>query len=193
MTNRTEAIQITESFLKNDEIYEKHVVDSSNILERDSLWYIPFKEINPDPNNLLVGAYNGILVDKESSDFLQPGSALSLEEWIYGFEIGIRGGRYDLIIEKVIDYRKTLEILEKIGLNYVEIEIENGTEWKIPKNFKRKEIKRRLDKLPCEFKNQAFTYSINEFKKIINERIFEYRLKKTENTDSSIVGELISK
>ena len=193
MTNKTEAIQITESFLKNDEIYEKYVVDSSNILERDSLWYIPFKEINPDPNNLLVGAYNGILVDKESSDFLQPGSALSLEEWIYGFEIGIRGGRYDLIIEKVIDYRKTLEILEKIGLNYVEIEIENGTEWKIPKNFKRKEIKRRLDKLPCEFKNQAFTYSINEFKKIRNERIFEYRLKKTENTDSSIVGELISK
>lgn len=193
MTNKTEAIQITESFLKNDEIYEKYVVDSSNILERDSLWYIPFKEINPDPKNLLVGAYNGILVDKESSDFLQPGSALSLEVWIYGFEIGIRGGRYDLIIEKVIDYRKTLEILEKIGLNYVEIEIENGTEWKIPKNFKRKEIKRRLDKLPCEFKNQALTYSINEFKKIRNERIFEYRLKKTENTDSSIVGELISK
>ncbi|WP_026754454.1 hypothetical protein [Sediminibacter sp. Hel_I_10] len=193
MTNKTEAIQITEFFLKKDEIYEKYVVDFSNILERESLWYIPFKKIIPDPNNLLVGAYNGILVDKESSDFLQPGSALSLEEWIYGFEIGIRGGRYDLIIEKVIDYITTLEILEKIGLDYVEIEIENGTEWKIPKNFKRKEIKKRLDKLPCKFKNQAFTYSINEFKKIRNERIFEYSLKKTENTDSSIIGELIRK
>jgi hypothetical protein len=192
MNDKEKAIRITKSFLEKNEIYIDYVVDSSNILERESLWYIPFKELNPDSNTFLVGAYNGIIVDKSSSDFLQPGSALSLEEWIYGFEIGIRGKRYDLIIDKVVDYRKTLDILSKIGLKFVEIKVENGTEWKIPKDFKRKEIKRRLDKLPCEFKNQSFTYSIGEFKKIRNEQIFEYRLEITENTDSSILGELLN-
>ncbi|WP_299555495.1 hypothetical protein [Seonamhaeicola sp.] len=192
MNDKEKAIQITKSFLEKNEIYKDYIVDSFNILERESLWYIPFKELNPDPNNFLVGAYNGIIVDKSSSDFLQPGSALSLDEWIYGFEIGIRGKRYDLIIEKIIDYQKTLDILSKIGLNYVEIEVENGTEWKIPKDFKRKEIKKRLDKLPCKFKNQSFTYSIDEFKKIRNEQIFEYKLETTENTDSSILGELLN-
>ncbi|SHJ17125.1 hypothetical protein [Flavobacterium haoranii] len=192
MNDKEKAIRITKTFLEKNEIYKDYIVDSSNILERESLWYIPFKELNPDSNNFLVGAYNGIIVDKSSSDFLQPGSALSLDEWIYGFEIGIRGERYDLIIEKVIDFQKTLDILSKIGLSYVEIEIENGTEWKIPKNFKQKEIKSRLDKLPCKFKNQSFTYSINEFKKIRSERIFEYKLVTTENTDSSILGELLN-
>lgn len=192
MNDKEKAIRITKTFLEKNEIYKDYIVDSSNILERESLWYIPFKELNPDPNNFLVGAYNGIIVDKSSSDFLQPGSALSLDEWIYGFEIGIRGERYDLIIEKVIDFQKTLDILGKIGLSCVEIEIENGTEWKIPKNFKQKEIKRRLDKLPCKFKNQSFTYSISEFKKIRSERIFEYKLVTTENTDSSILGELLN-
>lgn len=192
MNDKEKAIRITTSFLEKNEMYKDYVIDSANILERESLWYIPFKELNPDPNNLLAGAYNGIIVDKSSSDFLQPDSALSLEEWIYGFEIGIRGKRYDLIINKVIDYRETLDILSKIGLKYVKIEVENGTEWKIPRVFKQKEIERRLDKLPCKFKNQSFTYSISEFRKIRNKRIFEYKLEVTENTDSSIIGELLN-
>lgn len=149
--------------------------------------------MNSDPKNLLVGAYNGIIVDKNSTEYFQPGSALDLEEWMYGFKIGLRGERYDLCIDKVNDYRATLEMLDKLKLAYGKIEIEGGTEWKIPKCFKRKEIKKRLDKMPCVFKNQAFTFSINEFKQIRNERMFEYKLLRTENTDQSVLGELIEK
>lgn len=193
MTNKQEAISITESFLKSNDTYQGYTIDLDNILDKETLWYIPFKELNPDPNNFLVGAYNGIIVDKNSTDFFQPGSALDLEEWMYGFRIGLRGKRYDLCIVKVNDYRATLEMLDKLRLTYVKIEIEGGTEWKIPQDFKRKEIKKRLDKMPCVFKNQAFTFSINEFKEIRNERMFEYKLLSTENTDSSILGELIVK
>ena len=191
MTSRKEAISITESFIRNSEVYNNYIIDSANIIEQETLWYIPFKELNPNPDNFLVGAYNGLIVDKSSTDYLQPGSALNLEEWMYGFKIGLRGERYDLHIEKVIDLNATLEILNKLRLSYVEIEVEAGVEWKIPKNFKRKEIKKRLEKLPCVFMNQAFTYSINEFKQIINEQLFKFKLLKTENIDSSILGELI--
>ncbi|CAM1365308.1 hypothetical protein [Tenacibaculum xiamenense] len=191
MTDKKEAISITESFIRENEVYNSFVVDSANIIEREAVWYVPFKELNPNPDNILVGAYNGLIVDKNSNEFMQPGSALDLETWMYGFKIGLRGGRQDLLIEKINDYRATLEVLDKLGLTYVKIKLEGKTEWKIPKDFKRKEIKKRLDKLPCIFKNQAFTFSIDEFKQIRNERMFEYKLLKSENTDQNILGELI--
>lgn len=190
MTNKEEAISITKTFLINTEAYKGYVIDSEKILERETLWYIPFKELNPNPINFLVGAYNGLIIDKNSTGYFQPGSGLDLEEWMYGFKIGLRGERYDLCIAKINDYRTTLDVLEKLRLKYVKIQIERGTEWKIPKDFKRKEIKRRLRKMPCVFKNQAFTFSINEFKQIRNERIFEYKLLKTETTNPNILGEL---
>jgi hypothetical protein len=191
MTDKSSAILITESFLKGNDTYQDYIIDFDKILERDTLWYIPFKESNPNPSDLLVGAYNGIIVDKNSTDYFQPGSAFDLEKWMYGFKIGLRGRRYDLMIEKINDYRSTLEMLDKLRLTYVKIDLENGTEWKIPKDFKRKEIKKRLDKMPCIFKNQVFTFLIDEFRQITNERMFEYRLLRTENTNSNIIGELI--
>ena len=42
-----------------------------------------------------------------------------------------------------------------------------------------------------EAKNQSFTWATQEFKRIRNERIFEYQLLKTENKDPKILGELI--
>lgn len=191
MTDKKKAISITESFLLESAEFNNYVVDDEGIIERETLWYVPFNELNTTTNQMLVGAYNGLIVDKNSNDFMQPGSALGLEEWMYGFKIGLRGGRYDLLIHKVIDYTATIDMLEKLGLTYVKIEVSGGTEWKIPKHFRRKEIKKRLAKLPCSFKNQSFTFSVKEFKQIRNERIFEYKLLKTENLDPKILGELI--
>jgi len=192
MTDKEEAISITKSFLHEHEVYKNYVVDLADIQERETLWYIPFKEAHPNSEEILEGAYNGLIVDKASQDYFQPGSALELEEWMYGFTIGLRGGRYDLLIDKVNDYRASLDMLLKLGLSYVKIEMEGGTEWKIPKNFNRKEIKRRLDRLPCVFKNQAFTFSIKEFKEIRNSGIFTYKLLKSENTDPSLLGGTIT-
>ena len=81
--------------------------------------------------------------------------------------------------------------MDKLRLTSVKIELKEGIEWKIPKEFKRKEIKKRLDKLPCVFKNQVFNFLIDEFKQIRNERIFEYKLFKSENVDPKIFGELV--
>ena len=192
MTDKKKAISITESFLRENEDYKSFRVDEAGIQERETLWYVPFKEESSNSDEIQVGRYHGLIVDKDSDDYLQPGSALDLAEWMYAFKIGLRGGRYDLSIEKVHDYRATLDTLEKLNLTYVKIEIEGGTEWKIPKSFSRKQIKKRVDKLPCVFKNQTFTFSMNAFKQIRNEGIFEYKLLKSENTDPQIDGELIN-
>lgn len=191
MTNKEKAIAITQRFIQNHEIYHTFAVDIANIIEQETLWYVPFKEINPEPNVFWGGAYNGLLIDKFSEEYMQPGSGYALEKWMYGFRIGLRGGRYDLLIEKVNRYQETLEILNQLDLTFVKIELEGGIEWKIPRSFHRKQIKRRIDHLPCVFKNQGLSSAIDEFKKINNQHLFEYQLLKTQNTNPKILGELI--
>jgi len=192
MTNRQEAILITESFIKDSEEYKDCIVNLENILEQETLWWVPFKEKNFDPAlNIILGAYYGLIIDKGSKEYFQPSTGPSLEEWMDAFKMGLIGKRYDLLIIKVNNQKNAIEVLEKLGLSYVKIEIEYGTEWKIPKEFNRKQIKKRLEKLPCIFKNQSFTGSTQELKRIRNERIFEYQLLKTENKDPRILGELI--
>ena len=191
MANKQEAIHIAESFIQKSDTYATYVVDADRIIEYDFFWYVPFKDMEPERGVLLAGAYNGVLIDKKTSEYFQPGSGLSLDDWIYGYEHGLIGRRCDLIIEKVYDYRDAVEMLWKLNLTYVRIEVEAGTTWKTPRKFSRKEIKRRLDKPPCTFKNQGFTYAIDKFRRIREEKLFAYRLVKTENTDPAILGELI--
>jgi hypothetical protein len=192
MTNKEKAITITQSYIKGKAEYEGFVVNSDHIVERETLWYVPFKASNTEINGCFGGAYNGLIVDKYSTEYMQPGSVLELQEWIEGFEMGLRGEHYDLLIDKVNDYEKTLEALLQMSLSYVVIEEEADKEWKIPKEFSKKDIQRRLTTLPCAFKNQAFSFCIQTFKKVRAENLFQYQLLKTENTDPKILGELIS-
>ncbi|MEM7163740.1 MAG: hypothetical protein AAF487_15035 [Bacteroidota bacterium] len=190
MATKEEAIRITQKFISESPIYSKYKVGEDKIKEYETVWYVPFFEIIPDSDSYLVGSYNGLIVDKNTMDFMQPGSGLKLEEWIYGFKIGLRGENYDLIIKKVNDLRETKEILPKLGMTYVKLEFENGIEWKIPQNFTRKEINNRLKKLPCVFKNQKFTFSMDIFREIKRRNLFIYELKSSES-DPKILGELI--
>lgn len=191
MTSLKEAISITENFLQERDAYKGYIIDNEGVLEKEFLWYVPFKSSGSNQEKL-IGAYSGLIVDKNSEEYFQPGSAFSLEKWMYGFRIGLRGGRYDLQIQKINNDLKALEILEKLGMTYVKIELVGSSEYKIPQNFSRKEIKNRINKLPFLFKNQSFTFSIDDFKLIRNEKIFEYRLTETDNEDPSLMGELLA-
>jgi hypothetical protein len=190
MADKTKAISITDSFIKSHINYNNYIVDVDDIQEHETLWYVPFKQKEPT-NDFIVGAHSGLIVDKSSDDFMQPGSGRNVKDWFYGFKIGLRGGRYDLIINRVPILNDALDMLDKIGLTYVRIEVENNTEWKIPKRFNRKELKKRLEDIPCSFKNQSFTFAADHFKEIRNRRIFDYDLLKTKNTNPNILGELL--
>lgn len=188
-TDKNEAIRITEYFLEQSE-YIGHEVDLGNIQDEETLWYVPFKQENPITNSIYVGAYSGLIVDKYSKEYVQPGSGLSLEDWMYAFKIGIRGYRLDLIIEKIYDHRGAIELLDQLKMQSVKMELEGDIEWKIPRAFHRKDIKKRLEHLPCTFKNQSFSYS-KVFKELDTKKVMNYRLVRTSETYPNVLGELM--
>ncbi len=191
MTSREEAISITKSFFLQKEVYKGYIIDQSRILERETLWYVPIKSVNPTAPFSLIGAWPGLIVDKGSADHFQPGSRYRLEEWMYGFSIGLRTGRYDLKINKINSHERALDILKELRLQFVKIEVDGGRTWKIPRDFKPAQIEKRLMKLPCVFKNQSFIQSIKQFRKIKEEQVFEYELLKTRSTYPKVLGELM--
>jgi hypothetical protein len=106
-----------------------------------------------------------------------------------GFKLGLLNGPYDLTITKINDLKATKALLKQLKLQYFKPEIENRTTWKIPKTFTSKMIDRRLNTLPCTFKNQGFAFNIEDFQEIIYPRAFDYQLVQVENPKPNEIGE----
>lgn len=168
----------------------EHVIVEEGIIETAFAWYIPFRNMNPQ-EGFWGGAYNGFIVGKAHGDLHQPGSAFSIEKWLEAYELGILGGPYDLIITKINNNQAAREYLRKLHLTFHKPEIENGTTWKIPKDFTEKMIDERLANLPCKFLNQNFTFNIETFKDIKASKSFEYVLVKNDTAKSNEIGEKI--
>ena len=45
------------------------------IIERETLWFIPFMEKKKEERKLWIGATKGAIIDKETEEILQPGRA----------------------------------------------------------------------------------------------------------------------
>ena len=165
-------------------------ISETEIIETSFAWYIPFRDKNPQ-KGFGAGAYNGFIVGKAHGDLHQPGSAFSIGTWLEGYELGILGGPYDLIITKINHKQAAREYLKKLHLTYHKPEIENGTTWEIPTVFTEKMIDERLANLPCKFLNQKFTFHIETFKDIKASNSFEYELVKNETAKSNEIGEKI--
>lgn len=163
------------------------------IIEDDEIFYIPFLEEKVENQEVWVGAYKGVIIDKTTGEIFQPGSANLLEDWIWGFKLGFRKGRVDFTITKVNDHQKTIELIAELGMQYVVPELENGTIWKIPEMYNRKEIKKRISKLPCTFVNQGLTMGLRIIQEVVNSGAFEFEVKPTDFNIESICGELIDK
>ncbi len=161
------------------------------IIEDDEIFYIPFLEEKDENQEVWIGAYKGVIIDKRTGELFQPGSAYPLEDWIWGFKLGFRKGRVDFTITKVNDHRRTVELIAELGMQYVVPELENGTIWKIPEMYNRKEIKKRISKLPCTFVNQGLTMGLSIIQEIVNSKVFEFELKPTDFNIERIYGELI--
>lgn len=176
----------------NEQKYQNSLfeISETEIIETSFAWYIPFRNMNPK-EGFEAGAYNGFIVGKAHGDLHQPGSAFSIEKWLEAYELGILGGPYDLIITKINNKQTAREYLSKLHLTFHKPEIENGTTWKIPKDFTEKMIDERLANLPCKFLNQNFTFNIETFKDIKASKSFEYELVKNETAKSNEIGEKI--
>jgi len=163
------------------------------IIEDDEIFYIPFVEAQIKNRKLWGGAYKGIIIDKSTGEMFQPGSVYPLEKWIWGFKLGFREKRLDFTIKKINNAKRTIELISNLGIQYVVPELEHGTIWKTPKTLNPKQIKKRISRLPCTFKNQGLTIALDTIQEILNSKAFEFEVKTTDFTIEGIYGELIDK
>lgn len=165
--------------------------EEAEIIEKDSLWYISFIEKKSEERKDWIGAAKGCIVDKETGELFQPGSAYSLDMWIWGFELGFRGKRLDLTITKINSLEQTLKILDDFGIQFVKPVMENGTIWKVPEYYSKEELRERINKLPCTFENQGLTIKLWVLKDLEESKAFEYHVNPTKCQYENIYGELI--
>ena len=165
--------------------------EEQQIINKETLWFIPFIEKEEKERTSWLGATKGCIIDKVSGEISQPGSAYSLEMWIWGFELGFRDERLDLTITKINNEKQAIDILEKFGVGYIKPKLEKGT---ILKNFEfytQAELKEKISNLPCTFKNQGLSIKLWVLRELHQCKAFEYKVKSTDNKYDDIYGDLI--
>jgi hypothetical protein len=93
---------------------------------------------------------------------------------------------WDLVITKVKNIQKTIDLLLKLGISYVVPEEAYGTEWRIPQRYEQLELKRKLAQIPVRFNvgNLYFKYYYLEEFKLQN--AFTYDLVENDGFENSI-------
>lgn len=161
------------------------------IIERETLWFIPFIEKKQEERKLWLGATKGAIIDKETGEILQPGSVFSVENWVLRFELGFRHKLLDFTITKINDEKRTIEILKKIEISYVIPKLENGQISKTPLSYNSNQLKERISNLPCTFKNQSFNFKHLVIQEMKESKAFEYKINPNYYEYEGIYGELI--
>jgi len=165
--------------------------DKVPLIEQQTLWYIPFIEKNPEERKLCIDTVKGCIVDKKTGALFQPESIYPLETWIWGFDLGFRDKELDLTITKINDEEQSLKILEDFRIQYVKPVLEHGTIWTIPEIYSKEQLRKRVNKLPCTFKNQELTTKLWVLKDLMESKAFEFEVNPTKCKHKNIYGELI--
>lgn len=151
-----------------------------SIIEKPYGWYFNYQSKKyiqtGNISEMLVGS-GGFLVEKESGNIINFSSAYALKKNFEIYEKGFLRKSLDLSITKIFDQNESVRFLNRLHMTYTEFEIENGIEWKTPKTYNEKQIKKAISNLPCTFQNQNFHYRFDEFQKIDDSKCFEYELR----------------
>lgn len=150
-----------------------------HIIEKTYGWYF-YSQNNEyiktkDYRFLEVGS-GGFIVEKETGRTVEFGSAYSLEKNFEIYEKGLAYKSYDLTVLKVKDLNSAIRHLKKLSMRFVEPESADGVEWKIPKEYNEKNLKKILNKLPFTFTNQHFYFRHQEFEDMKNSNCLEFEL-----------------
>lgn len=153
---------------------KEYVIEEDKIVDYNTAWYVTFTE--KSNGDFWIGVKKGVIVDKFSGEIFQPGSAYPIEDWIWGFNLGLRGKPVDLIINKVNSYKLGVDQLGELGLLHDNSYLLNTKE-RLIKRFDREEIIQRLTDIPCKFSCQNLTIKIWVFKEIVKSEAFEFQIK----------------
>lgn len=152
-----------------------------SIIEKPYGWYFCFqskKYIETGDFREMLAGSGDFIVERETGEVIQFGSAYSSERYFKIYEKGFLGKKYDLIIIKVKNMNLAISLIHKLGMRYVEPEFAYGVEWKIPQEYNEKQIKFALSNLPYTFNNQNFFSSFEVFEEIDKSNCIIYELRK---------------
>lgn len=156
-------------------VYQKeYVINDGGIVDYGFAWYITFTE--KENGDFWVGVKKGCIVDKINGDIFQPGSAYPVEDWIWGFKIGLRGKPVDLVIYELIDFKLAIGLLDELGLREVtfgDIDQRKNFQSRITKD----QLGKKLLKLPCMFKYQNLTIKIWVFREIAKSKALKFKIQ----------------
>ena len=107
-----------------------------------------------------VAGCNGVIVNKDTGALFHLGSAFPPERDLELYDRGYQFERYDLVIREVRDRAKTLVALLGLRFLVVELVLEHGTTWRIPRDMSRDELSARLDELPCTFTDVSLYFKV---------------------------------
>jgi len=151
-----------------------------SIIEKSYGWHFNFQSKKfietGNISDMLIGS-GGFIVEKDSEIVIQFGSAYSLEKNFEIYEKSFSRKNLDLVITKVFDLSESVRLLNRLSMTYLETEVRDGIEWKIPKIYNEKQLKNAILSLPCTFHNQNFYFRYDEFQKINDSKCFQYELR----------------
>lgn len=144
-------------------IGEDLMLSEDHILEKGFGWYFSSE---PKKRGRLLAGRSGFIVDRETGKIFECGSAFPVERDLKMYELGYRFKSYDLTILAVSNLEKTVELLHKLQMQYVVPEFEHGVNWKIPREYKPKEIRKALKRLPFTFEGQRFYFRLEDLERL---------------------------
>jgi hypothetical protein len=125
--------------------------------------------------DILVGC-SGLLVDRETGEVHELGSAFDLEYWFEAYRRFLHVPN-NVIVTKVFDRQRAADALCRLQMTYVIPEKAHGETWRIPKHYNAKMFKKTFDNLPAQYENQNLIFRLREIENIESEHDLAFELQ----------------
>ncbi len=184
MLTKDDAVRLVRASLP-----ENMDLDESHIVEREYGWVL-FPQSKQwlrtrDSRDMLVGS-GGVLVEQTSGRMFHFGSVYRLEDNLKIYELGyMKHESWDLVIKEVRDERSTVEAILRLKPTYVVPEEAYGEVWRIPQNYKPKQLKQKLRVLPARFKLGSAYSRWRELEGLQDQKAFIYDLVPNEGYENT--------
>lgn len=129
-------------------------------------WFFPWRTAR-------VGC-SGVIVNKRTGRLLHLGSAFPVERDLAMYDRGYQFDTYDLVIVAVHDREATCRAIAKLHPTVVEPTYEHGQVWRVPKPIPERDLRSRLEKLPCVFPAMTLYHHLEVLEEVRRERWFEF-------------------
>ena len=146
------------------------VADAGSVRETDfGFYYHVTSEAylqTGDMMDLPVGSC-GVLVDRDTGEVHDLGSAFGLEYWLEAYSRGLHQ-LMDVVVVAVGDRQRAASALGRLQMSCVVPEVAHGETWRIRQSYNQKDFIVAFDSLPARFEAQQLIFRMHEIDAIAN-------------------------